>query len=849
MEKLRERDVVATRFWKTLLQIAPKTPAAANLTYSHAFLLLFLYAIEPESRLSQAIVRQIWSKDDPGASNSVTDEELRTRSIYQWLMSASPQTYFERIGRAYRAASESLKRTGRDDLGFMRNNSWLAEQRHYVNHWLANVDRQHILDTFDHGIAAVVKSTTDVERERFAANLLASLVTNETKTIGDFFGATGHFAIAALNNINTNFSYMLGRLELSNEILAMRMHLQNIRIRHIERESVNDADYVRWPTRIEFLLLNPTPRGEGGKASQPPEDTQRDTWPPTAIGLIGELCRGHAPFKFALVIVPHTDCLSTRWQRAIRRELVETGRVAAVVDIPKSASDVRRIRFSAWLIRGDLSKEALGTGQILFIDAEPLSLLSASHESPATSLFVGSLLAGIIGDIHTQFKLLSNLEESEPLLAKIFSREFSPDHYDAAGLSRSVRIDEVRERDFALTSSAYVAPSIGSTWLRGLDRRLLDNLLEDRQDEGKRMYIIGNNGEGKSILLRDIAIASSDAGRKTVAIAFGAADRFPHGKRKNKNGTYKYMGARTTATAVSALKTAVETGKLMVSIYNSPERLRVFDEIAHLVGFTSEQFLIPRQIKRNAQVEESLIGGIVRLASQSTEDRELVDNLRRSPELLGNFKLGLRRAGDHDGIVPFDELSSGEQQIILLATKIVSEAESGMLFVVDEPEISLHVSWQRALPQLFSAITRSFDLDILVATHSPVVIASADSDRDYCFTIRDRALVSLSPEDRRSVETTLFEGFRTYTVNNREVHERCASLVADFMDKANQKNREGDPEKIALSKLEDMKQVVRGRSKLDETEDVLFDIRLIERAQAAIQEIATLRANSTFERG
>jgi DNA topoisomerase VI subunit A len=36
-----------------------------------------------------------------------------------------------------------------------------------------------------------------------------------------------------------------------------------------------------------------------------------------------------------------------------------------------------------------------------------------------------------------------------------------------------------------------------------------------------------------------------------------------------------------------------------------------------------------------------------------------------------------------------------------------------------------------------------------------------------------------------SVERVLFEGFRTYTVNNREVHERCAELVSMAVDKVN----------------------------------------------------------------
>jgi ABC-type multidrug transport system ATPase subunit len=276
----------------------------------------------------------------------------------------------------------------------------------------------------------------------------------------------------------------------------------------------------------------------------------------------------------------------------------------------------------------------------------------------------------------------------------------------------------------------------------------------------------------------------------------------------------------------------------MLAIHSNRNKLDVFEDVIKLIGFSAEQFLIPKDVQRSANVSDSAITGIARLASQSNEDNFIIENLHQHPEEQKKYKLGLRRQRDSDGIVPFDELSSGEQQIILLAAKMVSEAEAGCLFLVDEPEISLHVSWQRAIPKLFQMIAQRFDVDVLVATHSPVVIASAVDDGDYCFTIRNRALVTLERANRRSVETALFEGFRTHTPNNREVHERCAALVADFIDMANQSTVNGNPKEDVLARLEEMKRIIAEQGRFDREESVAFDIRLIERAQAAIQEIA-----------
>ena len=42
--------------------------------------------------------------------------------------------------------------------------------------------------------------------------------------------------------------------------------------------------------------------------------------------------------------------------------------------------------------------------------------------------------------------------------------------------------------------------------------------------------------------------------------------------------------------------------------------------------------------------------------------------------------------------------------------------------ILDEPEVSLHVSWQQRLGKIFSDISRVRGLTMIVATHAPAVI-------------------------------------------------------------------------------------------------------------------------------
>jgi ABC-type transport system involved in cytochrome c biogenesis ATPase subunit len=68
-------------------------------------------------------------------------------------------------------------------------------------------------------------------------------------------------------------------------------------------------------------------------------------------------------------------------------------------------------------------------------------------------------------------------------------------------------------------------------------------------------------------------------------------------------------------------------------------------------------------------------------------------------------------------------LSSGEQQILVLAHHVLFRASPGTLVLIDEPELSLHVGWQATLVDDLSAMGRERGLAFLLATHSPSLIA------------------------------------------------------------------------------------------------------------------------------
>ena len=73
------------------------------------------------------------------------------------------------------------------------------------------------------------------------------------------------------------------------------------------------------------------------------------------------------------------------------------------------------------------------------------------------------------------------------------------------------------------------------------------------------------------------------------------------------------------------------------------------------------------------------------------------------------------------------QLSSGEKQIlVILLTVLVEDNESYVLFM-DEPEVSLHVEWQKRLIDLILELNPN--VQIILTTHSPAVIMNGWIDR------------------------------------------------------------------------------------------------------------------------
>ena len=75
-----------------------------------------------------------------------------------------------------------------------------------------------------------------------------------------------------------------------------------------------------------------------------------------------------------------------------------------------------------------------------------------------------------------------------------------------------------------------------------------------------------------------------------------------------------------------------------------------------------------------------------------------------------------------DRKIPIERLSSGEQHQLVLFFELLFEIKQNALILIDEPELSLHVAWQKKFISDLMKIIELNRFDVILATHSPQLI-------------------------------------------------------------------------------------------------------------------------------
>lgn len=90
------------------------------------------------------------------------------------------------------------------------------------------------------------------------------------------------------------------------------------------------------------------------------------------------------------------------------------------------------------------------------------------------------------------------------------------------------------------------------------------------------------------------------------------------------------------------------------------------------------------------------------------------------PEKSFYFESGeIEVANSREDLISIDKLSSGEKQLLILLIETLLQRNHPFVYLTDEPELSLHIEWQRKIIPAVKKINPH--AQIIAATHSPEV--------------------------------------------------------------------------------------------------------------------------------
>lgn len=85
-------------------------------------------------------------------------------------------------------------------------------------------------------------------------------------------------------------------------------------------------------------------------------------------------------------------------------------------------------------------------------------------------------------------------------------------------------------------------------------------------------------------------------------------------------------------------------------------------------------------------------------------------------------EFGISIIDENNKRLKLTQLSSGEKQEIVLFYDLIFGTQKNVLLLIDEPEISLHITWQKKFMDDLLRIIEYKGFNVIVATHSPQII-------------------------------------------------------------------------------------------------------------------------------
>jgi len=128
-----------------------------------------------------------------------------------------------------------------------------------------------------------------------------------------------------------------------------------------------------------------------------------------------------------------------------------------------------------------------------------------------------------------------------------------------------------------------------------------------------------------------------------------------------------------------------------------------------------------------AELQQGNADAAQQLSQSKKRFQDIVDELfEETGKKIVRTENEIRFSQIGETLVPY-QLSSGEKQMLAILLTVLVEDQQPYVLFMDEPEVSLHIEWQKRLIDLIVELNPN--VQIILTTHSPAVIMNGWMDK------------------------------------------------------------------------------------------------------------------------
>lgn len=329
-------------------------------------------------------------------------------------------------------------------------------------------------------------------------------------------------------------------------------------------------------------------------------------------------------------------------------------------------------------------------------------------------------------------------------------------------------------------------------------------------------YIFSFKDGGVKMFKNDIEVKTIPTPNTILAISTTYNDKFPFSDTSNNDADYHYCGLRETSNAswISTLtRYTLDNLLYIISDAEKQDSLgNVFDELG-----LEHNIVISYKIKRKKEISFDNFSNLIFSGGESTfyhrskkyyeltphnvedmfklykqmmnsrnadflqlslRDSEvssvLIDNLDllRKSKLISHIEIKIQKRIFNSKHFNFSSGSSGETLLLYTLTSILRHAKNNSLIFIDEPEVSLHPTWQVKYLSILRSILKTINgCHVLIATHCHFLVSDLKETNGSVVTfnfingVRTIELLGNSTY-AWSPESILYNVFNVRTVGN-----------------------------------------------------------------------------------